>query len=223
MLKFLRNDLLVKKEKHMKKTKQLSFIYIFLLILPLSVSAELKKDISRCSHKKNDSDKLICYENIAHKIGVHQLSKSKNKSIGNWKISRTALNENNQRNVTLRLAANSPIRAGNQPSTPSLVLRCRNNRTSVQVEWNAYISDRDINVNTRFDDGNSDTKLWLISSDYTATFPIAYNYLRFAKTMLNHEKMDVEVTPYGRSTIQSTFDLKGLRNAIWSLRKACHW
>ena len=207
----------------MKITKQLSFIYIFLLILPLSVSAELKKDISRCSHKKDDSGKLICYENIAHKLGIHPLSKSKNKSVGKWKISRTALNENNQRNVTLRLAAESPIRAGNQPSTPSLILRCRNNRTSVQVEWNAYISDRDIDVITRFDEGNPDTKLWLISSDFTATFPRAYNYIRFAKTMLNHEKMTLEITPYGRGTIQTTFDLMGLRNAIWSLRKACHW
>jgi len=203
--------------------KKHSLIYFFLLCFPLVLSAGINKDVKRCAHKNNDSDKLICYENIAHKLKVHPVSSSNKKNNGQWKISRSALDNNNRRNVTLKLAAKEPIRAGNQPSTPYLSIRCINDRTSVQLEWNAYIADRDINISRQFDQGDPDTKLWLISSDYTATFPKSYNYIRFTKALLNHNTMNIEVSPYGRGAITASFDLSGIRNAIWPLRKACHW
>jgi len=199
------------------------FLYIFLLFFPLYVAADVNRDIKRCAHKKNDADKLICYENIAHKLKVHPVSNSNKKNKGQWKTTRSAPDQNNRRNVTLKLAAKAPIRAGNQPSTPYLSIRCINNRTSVQLEWNAYIADRDIKIGRRLDQGDMDTRLWLISSDYTATFPQSYNYIRFTKALLNHKSMDIEVSPYGRGAITASFDLTGIRNAIWPLRKACEW
>lgn len=205
------------------KMKKSALMYIFLLFLPVFATAGVNKDIKRCANKNNDADKLICYENIAHKLKVHPVSRSNKKNIGQWKISRSAVGNNNRRNVTLKLAAKKPIRAGNQPSTPYLSIRCINNRTSVQLEWNAYIADRDVKISRRFDQGNTDTRLWLISSDYTATFPKSYNYIRFTKALLNHSSMDIEVSPYGRGAITASFDLTGIRNAIWPLRKACEW
>ncbi|HHD81926.1 MAG TPA: hypothetical protein ENK94_01905, partial [Campylobacterales bacterium] len=65
------------------------------------------------------------------------------------------------------------------------------------------------------------TKRWSISTDHEATFPP--KSIGFTKDLIKHDKLLVQLTPYGDSPVMTTFDIGGLEEAIKPLRKACNW
>ncbi|GAB6041403.1 hypothetical protein JCM17961_20770 [Endothiovibrio diazotrophicus] len=85
-----------------------------------------------------------------------------------------------------------------------------------------YLGLRKTSVLTRLDKETASTSDWSISTDTKAVFAPT-SPIQFTKTLMNHEKLLVQLTPYHDNPATFEFDIGGLPKAIAPLRRACHW
>ncbi len=124
--------------------------------------------------------------------------------------------------VTL-IATGTAISSGFSNTSPSLVIRCNNNRTEVYMSTEyVFLGTQGQTVRIKFDDNKPIKQRWGSSEDGTALFQSSQT-ISFAKDMMKHDEMVVEFTPHGKIGEQTKFNLKGLSKAIEPLRKACNW
>jgi len=128
--------------------------------------------------------------------------------------------------VYLELIADSPISSGYKKSIPSLHIRCKEKQTDFFIDFDVFLGSDSITPTTRIDSEKAIKNLiWALSTDHNAMF---YNgsskkVIAFIKSLINKNKLFVQVTPYSESPVNTTFDLTGLDEAIKPLRAACNW
>jgi hypothetical protein len=139
--------------------------------------------------------------------------------LAGWQVSETRNPLTDSPLVTLVLQANS----GGLMSTPALVLRCRDNKTEVYINWNQYLGSDDlVRVTSRVGTGKASTDSWPASTDNEATFYPA-SYVGLIKRLINADRFVAQVTPYNESPVTAVFELAGLSEKVTPLRRACHW
>ncbi|CAA6811184.1 MAG: Type VI secretion system protein VasI [uncultured Sulfurovum sp.] len=197
-------------------------VYILSFILLHILNAGAKKDIAICVNKNNDAERLICFDNIAKSLKVNEPKKEVIEDKGKWvtTIETSAIDDSQK--VTLLLEAETPIQGNYNSSTPALILRCSENRTEAYISWGVYLGIGTTKVLTRLDKSKARTKTWGMSTDNKATFVPGSN-TTFIKSLMGHEKLLIQTTPYGANSVMTTFQLNGLNDAVKPLRKACHW
>jgi len=85
-----------------------------------------------------------------------------------------------------------------------------------------FLGTDSIKVLTRLDKKKASKKTWSISTDHKAIFAPGGN-VGYIKSLIKHDKLLVQLTPYSANPIMTTFDLRGLKEAVTPLRDACHW
>lgn len=181
-----------------------------------------EKEIAACANKDSDAERLICYDDIAADMGVDEPSVSANESSGSWRSTTSTSPVDDSKTVLLLVDADEPIPSRYGMVRPTLMVRCRQNRTTIFINWDTYLGIDSTSLLTRIDKEKARTRSWTISTNNKAAFYPA-NDIGFIKSLYGHRKLLAQVTPYGENPVMSTFDITGLKQAIKPLRKACHW
>jgi len=181
----------------------------------------LVKRVAKCATEESDASRLICYDALADYFGV-QKPKTTTTTDGKWLVTESKSKIDDSVTVTLMLNSSETITTSyHQEVYPVMVLRCAENRTNAYVDWQMFLGMDSTRVLTRLDKQKARTRTWLLSTDNKATF--APKNIGFIKSMFGHEKILMQLTPYGESPRMATFEIGGLKEAIKPLRKACGW
>jgi type VI secretion system protein VasI len=190
-----------------------------------SAYADLARDLLRCSADKNGVTRLACYDGLAQKAGAQDPGRSSSK-ISKWDVRTETSRIDDSRNVIASLRAETEIRGWpSKVFMPVLQIRCKERKTeayvvtgmSPTVEYGVDTAT----VTLRFDKDKAFKTRAGKSTDGEALFfeqPVA-----LIKRMMNHETMLFEFIPFNSSSAITTFDLRGLSEAIKPLRDACKW
>lgn len=152
--------------------------------------------------------------------------KTSKATVSKWRVSKETSRIDDSMNVVLSLRAESSITGWPRKNhTPSLILRCKEKETeayivtgmSPQVE---YGTD-DATVTLRFDKDKATKVQMTKSTDGEALF--FEPSVGFIKSMLDHSTLLFEFTPFNSSPAMTSFDLRGLAEAIKPLRETCGW
>ncbi len=105
---------------------------------------------------------------------------------------------------------------------PSLVLRCRDNRTEVYINWSDYLGSDGPLVSYRVGDGDMQRRRWSLSTDNRATF-FPGNDIQLIRDLSEANRFVAQVTPYSESPVTAVFGLEGLAEHVGKLQAACNW
>lgn len=123
--------------------------------------------------------------------------------------------------VTLRTEAKERSTWPYDPA--ALILRCKENRTDMYINWGGdFIDNEGHYVTIRIGSAQPSTRQWDESTNYEASF-YRGSPISLIKRMFGETKFIANVTPYGESPRTVTFNIEGLEDDIMPLRTACHW
>lgn len=111
-------------------------------------------------------------------------------------------------------------------TTPTLVIRCQENKTSVYVHTETAaqpelgLYDR-ATVRLRFDDGAPQRQEWSESTDDVALF--APNPIALARRLAKARTFRFQFTPFNAPPAVATFSLEGSDGAISRVADTCGW
>lgn len=195
------------------------------LATPFSANADMDKNLARCAAEPNSVKRLECYDLLSSRLGVAPPPPS-NTTVSKWHVSKETSRLDDSTNVIISLDADSPISGWPRKThTPSLVLRCKEKKTeayivtgmSPQVEYGTDGAT----VTLRFDKEKATKYRTSKSTDGEALF--FGQSIGLIKKMLGHTTLLFEFVPFNSSPTMTTFDLRGLNDAIRPLRDTCKW
>jgi len=181
--------------------------------------------IARCAALESPVARLACYDAVAEKQGVAGGALTDTETpegAGRWKLIAKTSPIDDSQNVTLLLAADEPIHSSWGTREPQLIARCQENKTEVYVAWDVFLGTDRVPVLERFDREPAHTRKWGTSTDHKAAF-YPDSDVALLKKMLQHEKLLLQLTPYGESPVLASFDLQGLSAVLPTLQAACKW
>lgn len=194
-----------------------------LMILAISIAfSDTKIDIATCVEKETDAARLICYDDIAKKLGVDKPKSKVSVGKGKWIVSESTSAIDDSKTVVMSLDAESSVGSSYKKSLPTMILRCSENKTNAYINIGSFLGSDTIKVLNRLDKNKAKTKRWSISTDHKAIFAPGSD-IKYIKSLIKHDKLLIQLTPYSESPIMTTFDIRGLKEAVVSLRNACHW
>jgi hypothetical protein len=139
---------------------------------------------------------------------------------GNWTVNESVNPLDDSPIVTLvGQATEGRSRFGD---APSLVLRCRGNRTEVYINWGEYLGSSGVTVSYRIGDDQLQRRRWSLSTDNRATFYPGSD-IQLIRSLAGVDRFVANVTPYGESPVTAVFDLTGLEEHLPKLQSACNW
>jgi type VI secretion system protein VasI len=205
-------------------------LFLFVLLLPVAVRAELANDVARCAVIEGDLDRLGCFDSLAKSLGLsgpQPVPVPQSEGGGKWVVSKDTNPIDDSERVILALEADAGSGSFGQGIT--LVARCQSGMTEVFVQWHDYLgSDSgDIysdwkRVTVRIGSDKATSEKWGVSTDGTATFAPKWAG-ELLRKMAATDKLILQTTPYSSKPITAVFDTRGLANAITPLTQACGW
>jgi type VI secretion system protein VasI len=203
-------------------------LLITAMTLSTSALAQGTKELARCSAIKNDAKRLSCFDDLAKKYGVNEPIET-TKGVGKWVVRTETSPIDDSTNVYLSLAANNFVQGWLESHTPKLMIRCKENKTEAFVvtgmqatlgrlgDYGGQYYDATI----RFDKNKATDIEMSGSTDGKALF--FSDAIGIVKQMMTHQSLLFQFTPFNASPVMTTFDIRGLKDAIKPLRKECHW
>ncbi|MDH2435597.1 type VI secretion system-associated protein TagO [Pokkaliibacter sp. MBI-7] len=185
--------------------------------------ADEKQEIAKCAAIKGNGERLVCFDTLAEKLGVDKnVVTTKAIDKGKWVVRTETSPIDDSTNVFLTLEAENYITSRMTTTKPTLMLRCKENSTDAFIIWGVYLGLETTEVLTRLDKEKAKTTTWTLSTDNTATFYYGKD-IAYIKSLMTHDQLLAQVTPYSESPVTTTFDLRGLSEAIKPLQEACKW
>ena len=178
--------------------------------------------IGSCKSINDNEQRLACYD-AAFEVNtsvVETNSKSK------WVITEEVSPIDDSKTVMLSLKSDSPIKSDFSQVIPTLNIQCKERETDFYINFNIFLSTHDIKPITRIDSDKAVNGVeWYISTDYKALFyPGSQKKINeFIKTLKDKKKFFIQVTPFSKGSVNTTFDLTGLDEAIKPVREVCNW
>lgn len=139
-----------------------------------------------------------------------------------WSVREKTSEIDDSKSVYLSLESKDAIIGSYSEQTPTIIIRCVENKTQAYVNIGAYLGYQGVKVTTRFDKDKAKTKRWSLSTDGKAVFVRGGN-IKWIKELMKHETLTMRVAPYNEGNQTFSFDIVGLEDAIKPLREACHW
>jgi type VI secretion system protein VasI len=144
--------------------------------------------------------------------------------IGKWTIENDTSSFDDSKTVVLLLDADADIVGPYENYRPSLIVRCQEKQTEVYINVGMQPDVESGNfdgatIRYRFDKESAQTDIASKSTDNLALFlegPQTY-----ITAMLEHEQFIFGFTPFNGNPVETTFDLRGLSEAIKPVREAC--
>ena len=195
---------------------------LLVLILTNVAFADVKEEIAECASIGDDESRLQCFDAVADRLDGDKALIRPATAYGKWFVSTKQSMIDDSTNVYLSLEAENDIDTGYETIRPILHLNCSEDKTSLFIVWNLYLGENSIEVLTRMDHQEAESRYWNISTDRKVIFAPGRD-TKYAKILARHKTFLVQLTPDGRKPVRATFDLTGLAEAILPLQEACHW
>lgn len=146
-------------------------------------------------------------------------------AVGSWHVQEEISPLDDSKNVGLWTESLEPIPdTFGRLVTPTLVLRCQENKTSVYIDWSTYLGIDEIQIIYRIDKLPAETRRWRISTNFEAIgLWSGGSAIPFIRGLFDHKTLLARVTPYGESPVTVIFNIAGLKAAAAPLMEACHW
>lgn len=131
---------------------------------------------------------------------------------GDWHIKYGVSVMDDQETITCYLEAENSVVSNYDNVRPMLVLTYKEGCFSAYISYGIFINTEHQILTIRFDKEQPQNLAFRVSTDYKAVF--APSALQFFEYLANASYMAVRTTPYSRSPITSTFNLRGSKYAI---------
>jgi type VI secretion system protein VasI len=196
------------------------------LFASLHAGMAQQANTGQCSALNNDSERLACYDkHLKQGVPGSAPTAENNNTIGNtaegigqWSQYNFKDQFTDQPGVLLSLDED-PDPTHSKSAT--LVIRCKNNRTELWVNWQQYLGSGQKVVIYRIDGRPSQQKTWGISTDRDSTF--SSGAIPLIKELIAAKTFLVGVSGLNGSNIISSFTLDGIKEAIKPVQKTCNW
>lgn len=178
--------------------------------------------IGSCKSINDNEQRLACYD-AAFEVNTSVVETN---SESKWVITDEVSPIDDSKTVILSLKSDSPIKSDFSKVTPKLYIICKERKTNFIIDFDMFLSTDDIKPITRIDSDKAVNGVeWYISTDYKALFyPGSQKKINeFIKTLKDKKKFFIQVTPFSKGSVNTTFDLTGLDEAIKPVREACNW
>ena len=183
---------------------------------------DIKRECAKCAAIAGDAERLACFDALARSLGAGAPKAIAIAGRGKWRVREEHSPIDDRRNVYLTLDAEIPIANSlGQSVTPTLWIRCSENATNVFIDFGVYLGIDETVLMTRLDAEEAQWTKWNISTNHQAVF--SPEYVATAREFMHHSKLLVQVTPYGENAVMTSFDLRGIDEAIKPLQEACSW
>lgn len=192
-----------------------------------AASAQTDTELARCAAEANNARRLKCYDALSRKLGIapdDAIAK-----VSKWKVQQEKSAIDDSTNVFVSLDADASISGWpGKTYTPLLILRCKENRTQAyivtgmapQIEYGV----EGTTVMLRFDD---DRALQLLAARSTTGDMLFFEpsgpSIDLIKRMTQRTTLLFGFVPFHSSPVMTTFDLRGLSEAVKPLRANCRW
>lgn len=190
-----------------------------------AIAADLARDLAKCSADKNSVTRLACYDALAPKASAEDPAKSSS-SVSKWQVQTETSKIDDSKNVFITLDAETPIQGWpSKRFLPELHIRCKERRTEVYIITGMsptveYGVDS-ATVTLRLDKQPAFKIAASKSTDREALF--LPNAAALAKRIAGAETMLFQFIPFNSSGQMTTFDVRGLTEALKPVREACKW
>jgi type VI secretion system protein VasI len=203
------------------------FITAFVLgVTPaFSANADVSTDVARCAAESNSVKRLECFDSLSNRLGVAS-PKTDITTVSKWQVNKETSRIDDSTNVIISLDADSSISGWpGKTHIPSLILRCKERKTeayivtgmSPQVEYGTDGAT----ITLRFDKEKATKYQTSKSTDGESLF--FGQSVGLIKKMLQHTTLLFEFVPFNSSPTMTTFDLRGLAEAVKPLKEICKW
>lgn len=191
----------------------------------------IKNKMENCAKMREDrAQRLRCYDGISEILGYIDAGYNQEREellgrFGFWNVinRESAVGETT---TYLKLdSSNAITNAAGFSKNPTLILRCKNKKTDVYIDWaspmgNTKGPDRKIYLSFRFDGQENQSQEWEYSLDYFSAFsPTPTDFVR---EMRGKQKLIFEITPYEQSAVKLLYELKGFDDALNVLIGRCY-
>ncbi|HDR2588170.1 TPA: type VI secretion protein [Enterobacter ludwigii] len=171
--------------------------------------------------------RLACYDRFFSPTfaGAHHSGAGDSKRVdsGQWKTSISTSPIDDSKNVLVAVDADEPFTSPyGEPTTPTLVVACREKKTQAFIDWGVYLGLDETTMIHRIDKRKAVTRSWYISTGSTAVL-YSGNTIDFIKNLGSGDMLFAQIVPYGEDSISATFNLGGLSEALKPLQKSCGW
>jgi len=141
-----------------------------------------------------------------------------------WSVSQDTSLMEDTTDVYLRSESSTYQNKYGQSVSTTLMIRCRENTTSVIFLFDEYLGLDSTKVQYRIDKEPAVTKAMSISTNNkSAGLWNGNSAIPFAKSLFGKYQLAVRVTPYGENPREMTFTIAELDRQIQPLREACGW
>lgn len=183
--------------------------------------AEVDKDLAVCAAMTNSVARLACFDSLASERGAAPSSDSTTPDgSGKWETSTDTDPLTDKAIHYAILEADSGV--GRLGRKPTMIIRCKDNRTEMFITWNSYLGSDSISTTYRIDKQPAQKSGWSLSTDKRAAF-FPGSPVPTLKQLEGSTSFVANVTPYNESPVTAVFDTTGAEKALADIRKGCNW
>lgn len=188
-----------------------------------SAGALGKTDLANCAAISEPAARLGCYDDMTKNFGAEQAISAQ--PPGSWEIEEQRSEVDGSRSLYLTVEAGAlTFDQNNHPTRPSLWIRCAEDQMSLYVWWKLYLGVDEIDVSYRVDSLPLQTQSWTIANNNEfAGLWSEDSAIPLIRRLLDADQLLLQLSPYDQTTMGSSFEVAGLRQAIKPLRAACDW
>ena len=197
----------------------------------LNELVSLKSKLEFCGKIAEDrAQRLRCYDNIAKEYDyidtdMSRETEEKLARFGFWSVVERK-SEIGDISVYLKLdSSNAAISTAGHNRFPTLILRCKNKKTDVYIDWGGALGnpkgqEKKIYIGYRMGSEDENAEEWEFSLDFYSAFAPMPN--EFVRNLKGKKKLIVEITPYNQSMATLLFNTEGFENALAMLVDRCY-
>lgn len=146
--------------------------------------------------------------------------------VNSWSVNRSQSKMDDTPSIIVAKEAKYSVQTWLKQITPILVIRCRENTTSLifnaKSNFTPVYGEYDkASIRVRIDDGKAVSQYWSESTDNDAAF--APNAISLLRQMKDAEILRIEFNPFNSNPATVEFDLRGLKPHLEEVAKTCRW